>query len=216
MTVAESRRSPPWRSPLALLRRYPLTASVYVIVVSLGTWTVGRPDRHATLMRAFGISWADLAGMRLHRLATAVMIQSRPGLRSTIGLLLVVIPFAEWRLGPRRTAITLFIGDWVSTVSVLITLRLFAAMGSSAALTAAMTRDGGTSSGVHALAAATIVGIEQPKVRRYFAFVLAVEIVTMLVFMHRLYDAQHALAALTGWGLARIFRNRNRNRRQAR
>ena len=210
MTVAESRCSPPWRWPLALLRRYPVTAGVYAIVVALGVWTVGRPDRHAALLRVFGISWADLAGMRLYRLATAIMIQSRPGLRATIGLLLVVIPFAEWRLGPRRTAITLFIGDWVSTVSVLITLRLLAAMGSSAALTTAMTRDGGTSSAVHALAAATIVGIEQPKVRRCLAFVLTVEIVTMLVFMHRLYDAQHALAALTGWGLARIFRNRER------
>ena len=70
-----------------------------------------------------------------------LFVQTRPGLRGTVGLLLLVIPLAEWRLGPRRTAILFVLGDWASTIAVLIGLRLAAALGHSDAMRLALTRD---------------------------------------------------------------------------
>ena len=194
------------------LARFPVTVVVFVIVGILGFWTSGSAARQAQLMRSLGVNWNDLVALRWHRLITALFVQTRPGLRGTIGLLLLVIPVAEWRLGPRRTAILFILGDWASTVSVLVGLRLAAALGHSDAMRLAMTRDGGTSAAVHALAAAAVVGVRNPCVRWLLAILMTVEVVGLLIFTHRLFDVQHAISALVGLGAGHLFLRSDRHR----
>ncbi len=185
--------------------RYPLSICVVIVVLGLGLWTTGKPRRLADLKRTFGFGWSDLVSLRLYRLPTAIFIQTQPGVRGTIGLLLVVIPIAEWRLGSPRATIVLFLGDWVSTVSVLCGLRLFAAAGRPWAMLEAVARDGGTSSAVHALAAAAVLTIRTQCTRRILGAMIALEVVGLLALRPQLFDVQHGLAALTGWALGAYF-----------
>lgn len=191
--------------------RYPLSICVVIIVLGLGLWTTGEPRRLTDLKQMFGFGWSDLASLRLYRLPTAIFIQTQPGVRGTIGLLLVVIPVAEWRLGSRRATIVLFVGDWVSTVLVLCGLRLFASTGRPWAMLEAVARDGGTSSAVHALAAAAVVTIRTRCTRRILGAMIALEVVGLLALRPQVFDVQHGLAALTGWALGTYFLRSDRH-----
>ena len=195
------------------LARFPVTVVVFVVVGTLGFWTSGSAAHQARLINALGLNWHDLVTFRWHRLITALFVQTRPGLRGTVGLLLLVIPLAEWRLGPRRTAILFVLGDWASTIAVLVGLRLVAALGHSDAMRLALTRDGGTSAAVHALAAAAIVGVRDAHVRRVLATLMTAEVVGLLIFTHRLFDVQHAISALVGLAAGRLFLRSDRRRR---
>ncbi|MDQ3764337.1 MAG: hypothetical protein M3460_23015 [Actinomycetota bacterium] len=58
-----------------------------------------------------------------------------------IALLAVVLPLAEWRLGSRQTSWVFLLGDWASTIPVLLALKAAAAAGIAAAATAINQRD---------------------------------------------------------------------------
>ena len=192
-------------TPWHRLARYPLSICTVTIVGALGLWTTGRPHRVTDLKQMFGFGWSDLVSLRLYRLPTAIFIQTQPGVRGTIGLLLIIIPIAEWRLGSRLATNVLFLGDWVSTVLVLCGLRLFAATGRSWAMVEAVSRDGGTSSAVHALAAASVLTIRTKRTRQILGAMIALEVLGLLALRPQLYDVQHGLAALTGWALGSCF-----------
>ena len=192
-------------TPRSRIARYPLSICTITIVVALGLWTTGKPRRLTDLKQMFGFGWGDLVSIRLYRLPTAIFIQTQPGVRGTIGLLLIIIPIAEWRLGSRRATTVLFLGDWVSTVLVLFGLRLIAASGRSWAMVEAVSRDGGTSSAVHALAAASVLTICTKRTRRILGALIALEVLGLLALRPQLYDVQHGLSALTGWALGAYF-----------
>ena len=185
--------------------RYPLSTCVLLVVVGLGAWTTGRPQRLGELKRTFGFGWSDLVALRLYRLPTAIFIQTEPGIRGTVGLLLIFIPLAEWRLGSIRATIVLFLGDWISTVTVLCGLRLLAAAHRQWALVESVARDGGTSSAVHALAAAAILTIPAKRTRRVLGSLMVLEVVGLMIVRPELFDVQHGLASLAGWALGASF-----------
>ena len=180
-----------------------MTLVVYLIVFGLGAWNAGNPVRHTRLLEQLGLNWQDVVSGRIYRLVTAIFVQSAPGLRATIGLLLIVFPIAEWRLGSWKSTAVLFIGDWTSTIVVLVGLRLGAVSGFHGALTAAMTRDGGASSAAHAVAAAAAATVPLQRFRRLLVGAISGEIVLSALLGPHLFDVQHALSAVTGWLLVR-------------
>ena len=112
------------------------------------------PPLHAQLLHHFGLDWHQLATDQLWRLVTAPLLQTSVGFAwSNLLLLAVVVPLAEWRLGSRTTPLIFFGGEWLSTVPLLLGLRL-AATGNDQAAQLAATPDVGSSAGGWALAAA--------------------------------------------------------------
>lgn len=211
----DRRTSAPKTAGVSWSRRvaqYPLSTVVLFGVVALGVWTTGRPKRLQNLKQMFGFGWSDLVALRLYRLPTAIFIQTQPGIRGTIGLLLLVIPLAEWRLGSMRATIVLFVGDWVSTVAVLCGLRLLAATNRPWAMVEAVARDGGTSSAVHALAAAAILTMPVKRTRRMFGSLLAIEVIGLMIVTPELFGVQHGVASLAGWALGASFLRADRQR----
>lgn len=183
--------------------RFPMTLFVYLLVCGLGLWTAGNPVRHSRLREEFGLNWQDLTSGRVYRLVTSVFVQSAPGIRATIAALLIVFPIAEWRLGTRKSTAILFIGDWASTIMVLVATRIAASAGIAGAMTATMTRDGGTSSAAHALASAVCATVHDLRLRRLLVCVIGGEIAISTALGPHLFDAQHALSAVSGWLLVR-------------
>ena len=149
------------------------------------------------------MGWSDIASLRLYRLATAELIQGRPGIRATVGLLLFVIPVVEWNIGPRLTLTVMLLGDWMSTVPVLAGLRIVGGLGNTHAMTTALMRDGGTSSAVHALAAAATSKMSSRVARRSVIALVGVEIAVSTAIAPRLFDLQHAISAVAGLALGR-------------
>ena len=127
---------------------------------------------------------------------------------SNIALFLCVLPLAERRLGTRRTVIVFFLCDWASTVLALVGLRIAALLHDQDADRLLLMRDAGPSSGAWALA--IVVGGYLPS--RFARVATTSAIGTFLAFAlvvhHRLFDVQHALAALAGLIALQIFNRR--------
>ena len=102
---------------LAFARRFPVTLSIGLVVCWIMAATRLDPSFHHVLERHLGLSFLDLQHLQLWRLPTAELIQTRAGFRwANIALLSVSLPFAEWRLGSRRSIVTFFLCDWVSSL----------------------------------------------------------------------------------------------------
>jgi hypothetical protein len=169
------------------------------------------PEAHQLLVRQLGLRWADLLHLQFWRLATSQLLQTKPGLAwGNIALLLPVLPLAERRLGSRRAVVVFFLGDWLSTVPVLVGLRVLAALGDGTAERTLRLRDGGSSSGAWALATAVAIGL--PKGRWHMAaiaFVVGFNAIAAAV-QHEVVDVQHALAIVAAVVLTRVLDRRNR------
>lgn len=198
------------RSPLvragAVARRFPVTTAVTAFVVWLMAATAVDPDLHGQLLRQYGIRWADLVHLQLWRLPTSQLLQTRPGWVTTNLLLLAAsLPLGEWRLGSARTAAVLALADWSSTVAVLVGLRLAAALGDAGAAHLIAARDAGSSSALYAVAAATAASLPGRRSRLAAGGALALWLGTELAVHHRLFDLQHAAAALAAVALCYFF-----------
>lgn len=208
------------RSPLvraaAVARRFPVTTAVTAFVVWLMAATAVDPRLHGQLMRQYGISWGDLVRLQLWRLPTSQLLQTRPGWVTTNLLLLAAfLPLAEWRLRSARTVAVLALADWASTLSVLAGLRLAAALGDPGAAHLIAARDAGTSSALYAVAAATATSLPAGRARLAARGGLALWLGTALVVYHRLFDVQHAAAALAAVALGAWWDRRDRARAAA-
>ncbi|MEV4512634.1 phosphatidylglycerol lysyltransferase domain-containing protein [Dactylosporangium sp. NPDC049525] len=198
--VARAGELPDPRSPLgrltALLRRFPVTVAFFLLQAWIMTATAAGPVLHAQLIRHFGLAWPDLVHGQFWRLVSAPLIQTGPGwVWSNIMLIIAFVPAAEWRLGSRRALITFFCGDLAATVSVLLTLRLTAAAGSTAAAQAILARDAGSSAGCWALAAALAWSL--PGQARTVAVTAVLVVLGAETVAHqRLFDFQHLAAAV--------------------
>jgi hypothetical protein len=109
-------------------------------------------------------------------------------------LAVVVPPLAEWRLGSRTTPLIFFGGDWLSTVPILLGLRL-AAAGSGHAAELAATPDVGSSAGGWALAAALAWSSPPGRWRRLAVAAVLGGLTIVAVTYHRLFDIQHLTSA---------------------
>ncbi|MEZ5412416.1 MAG: flippase-like domain-containing protein [Acidimicrobiales bacterium] len=212
--IARAGELPDPRSPLtrvaAVARRFPVTTAVTALVTWLMAATAFDPRLHGQLLRQYGISWGDLTRLQLWRLPTSQLLQTRPGWVGTNLLLLVAfLPLAEWRLGSARTAAVLAVADWSSTLSVLAGLRLAAALGDAGAAHLIAARDAGTSSALYAAAAATAASLPRGRARLAAGGGLALWLGTQLVVHHRLFDVQHAAAALAAVAVWLWWRRRD-------
>ncbi len=190
-----------------LTARWPVAISTSALVLTLGLIFARTPDQHEHVLNTLGLAWPDLVHAP-YRLATALFVQTQPGIRPTIGLLLVVVPVAEWRLGSRRTLLTMFGGDWTATLLSLVALRIAAASNSAWAHTALSRRDGGISAATHALLAAVVFSARPSRWRTLGIAVIGAWILQRLVFGHQVFDAQHAIASVVGAVLGWRFRGR--------
>ena len=198
------------------LQRFPFSAALIGVVVWLMSVTAIDAGSYRPMLRNLGLRWDDLLHLQLWRLATSQLIQHRPGLVwSIVALALVAAPIAEWRIGTRRSIVTFFICDWVSTITVLVGARLFQASSHAAALSVA-TRDAGSSSGGWALAVVTACSLRSRRWRAIALVAMVGFLLIALVTERRLFDIQHfvsAMAALCcgGWW----FRARHSSRAPA-
>lgn len=200
----------PWARVGAFVRRFPFATAVTTVVVWLMAATAADRALHRQLIRHFGLAWGDLGHLQLWRLPTAQFVQTRPGFVWTNLILAVVLFLAEWRLASRRTIAVFFLGDWISTLLVLVGVRIAAAAGSMTAARILVERDTGLSSGLWALAAAVAVTASNRRVRTVLGALVALDLVGSAVIAHRLFDVQHLVAALVGAALAIVPRDGGR------
>lgn len=145
-----------WTEHIAgVARRSPFATVLFAGEALSMIATAARPGWHRWLLRWFGLSWPDLAGGEVWRVATSTLLQPRAGIVLGNLALLALVAVAERFLRTRRTALVFFLSDWVSSIAVLVGLRVASGLGSEPARRALAVRDGGTSSGTWALLAAT-------------------------------------------------------------
>jgi hypothetical protein len=189
-----------------LVRKFPVTLAIGGLIIWLMVVTAISKASYTGILRHFGLGWHDLAHLQLWRLPTSQVVQDRPGfVWSNVALCLIALPVAEWTVKSRRTVLTFFIGDWVSTIPVLIGARLAAASGVASALDVIRTRDSGPSSGAWALVVTIGMELNNRAARRAVIGASFVFLIGALFVHHRLFDVQHLVAAtvatLFAWGL---------------
>jgi phosphatidylglycerol lysyltransferase len=200
LAVARAGELPDPRSPLArvlaVLHRFPVSAAFGTLQLWIMAGTALDPRLHTMLLRHFGLAWRDLARGQVWRLVTGPLIQAAPGfVWSNLLLLVVIMPVAEWRLGSRRVPVIFLIGDWISTLPVLIALRLAAAAGIGGAAAIMATRDAGSSSGAWALAAAVLCTLPSGRIRHTALAAMLTGMAVVLAIYRRMFDLQHLLSA---------------------
>lgn len=191
----------PWARAAPVARRAPFTLALFGVVLWFMAVTAAEPRVHEQLVRHFGLAWRDLLHLQWWRLGTSPLVQTSAGfVWGNVALLVVLLPLAEWRLGSRRSIVVFALGDWLSTVPVLVGVRVAAALGSGDATRVLAERDGGSSSGAWALAAALTWSIPGARRRRWIAVgaVLGYQLV-LLAVRRDLVDLQHAGAVVAGW-----------------
>jgi hypothetical protein len=182
-----------------------LRFTLLIGAVALGIQlTLADPAVHARAVKTLGTNWHTLATGQLWRLVTGVLTEDKPGLRWSILFPFVWVGVAEWSLGWRRTAVVFFISDWLSTVPVLIVLRL-ASTHSLWSAQEILTFDCGSSSAIFGVIAAFCATRRGPNA--WIAPVLLVQMmITMLLTDHRLADVQHLVAIGIGLVLGLVIR----------
>lgn len=213
--VARAGELPDPRSPAAkavrVLRQFPFSAATMFVVTWLMAVTALDEGTYRHLVRHFALGWNDLLHLQLWRQPTAQLLQTRPGwVFSNLLLLVAVLPLAERRLGSLRTIVLFFGGDALSTIPVLVGLRLATALGSEPAAHALARRDGGLSSGAWVLAAALAWTMPKGRLRNAVLAGEGLVLVGLVAFRHRLFDLQHLVAALAGIGLIAVLNRRRR------
>ncbi|MEO6629918.1 MAG: phosphatidylglycerol lysyltransferase domain-containing protein, partial [Aquihabitans sp.] len=140
---------------LRFVRRWRVTLVLGGVVGWLMILTTIDPNQQIAFERSFGLAWADLVHLQLWRIFTAPLVQTHAGIIWSIVLLVfLIVPVAERRLGTRLTVMVFFLGDALSTIPILVALRVAGGLGNEHALANSMVRDSGSSSGSWALAAA--------------------------------------------------------------
>lgn len=172
-----------------------------VVTLAFETATHFRPGLYPSLQRHFALSWDSLEEFQFHRILLSAFIQTSAGYSTTIfGLTSVIVPGYEFREGTRRALTLFFLGDWLSTLSVLVVLKVAGDLGNGTAARLASEPDSGSSAGGFACLGALILGLP-PRYRLVAIAALAGFFAVRFTFWHRLFDFQHALASLVGMAL---------------
>jgi phosphatidylglycerol lysyltransferase len=200
LAVMRAGELPDPRSKLARVaqvgRRLPATLTLGALVVWFMAVTNNDEQDHRDLLRNIGLSWRDLTHFQLWRLPTAQLVETSAGfVWSNIALFICVLPLAEWVFGTRRTVLVFFLGDWFSTLSVLVVLRIASVWNHHAAVLLQL-RDGGPSSGAWALAVTLAFAVTDRTTRIAVVTGVLAFLSFALVVHDRLFDVQHFLAAM--------------------
>ena len=188
-----------------VVRTYPFSVALAALVTWFMTATAVSRGTFTALLRRFGLAWRDLLHLELWRLPTSQLLQPHPGFVWTnVVLIVALVPWAERRLGTWRTAATFFFGDWISTILVLIGIRLSSGLGYAHAHELLRVRDSGASSGTWALAAAIAWTLPRGRVRTTAVVGVFTVLAGALVVDHRLFDLQHLLAAVGAIALVEV------------
>ncbi len=181
-----------------LSRKFPITVAFVSLQLWLMTATAVHPEIQHELLRSIGLNWPSLVHGELWRLFTSPLIQVDAGFVWANLLLLFLVPIAEWRLKAQRFALIYFLGDMISTLIVLVGVRITSGVDDEIL----HSFDGGTSSGSIAVTAAALTTIPNARVR--WACLAAGFVVLLLfaLFDTQLFDLQHLLAGVVAIGLA--------------
>jgi hypothetical protein len=174
--------------------------SAFLIVTTLAVETATHFDRALfdTLQAQFALDWEALERFQFYRLATSPFLQTSPGYSQTIiGLTAFTLPIFELRTSTLRTTLTFLAGDWLSTVPILVALKLAGLAGNDVAARLASQPDSGSSSGGFACLGALCLSLPF-RLRLAGLGGLAAFFAIRLAYWHRLFDFQHALATLLG------------------
>ncbi len=176
------------------------------------------PDALPALKDRLALTWPSLTNFQWYRLLTSPFIPANSGFAAAgVGISVLSVPLAEWSLGTRRVVVAFFAGDWLSTLPALVALRIAAGEGSEHARRLLAEPDSGSSSGSLACLAALVIAL--PRWPRLVSAVVFIAILAgRMVWWHRLYDFQHAAAAVAAATIALAttrMRNRGLTRRAA-
>lgn len=192
---------------MGLVRRLRFTLLIGTVVVGLQVLSRDAA-RHRRLVRAMGLNWPNLAAGRVWRLATGLLVEDQVGLRWSILVPFLWVGVAEWFLGWRRTALTFFATDWVSSVIVLVGLRIHAPHSAWSAREL-IRLDTGTSAAIYGTLAA-LCASRRGDQRWLSTLVLTQGMFTIWLTNRRLFDVQHLLAIAVGIALGVWFGRRPR------
>jgi hypothetical protein len=184
--------------------RFTLLIGVVVLAIQL---SLSSPSTHARAVRALGTNWHTLASGRVWRLVTGVLTEDQPGVRWSILIPFFWVGVAEWYLGWRRTAIVFFVSDWLSTIPVLVVLRLASTHSVWSAQEIAQF-DCGSSSAIFGTLAAFCATRRGPNAWIAPA-ILVQSMITIWLTNHRLSDVQHLVAIGIGLALGLMMRRRS-------
>lgn len=188
-----------------LARRLPATLTLGGFILWLMAATAIDPAFHQQVVDGFGLSWPDLFDLDIWRVFASALVQTDPGFVGGNALMVVaVMPVVEWLFGTRRTLLTFWLGNLITTIPVLFALRALGEIGDIDALDFAYSRDAGSSAGLWALAGTLITRLNGR--RRQFAAlaaVLAVHLVLALATAE-VSNYQHLVATAVGFGLGLI------------
>lgn len=183
------------------------------IVFNVGLSTQHMTNQeHLALMSRIGTNVSDFNAPHLLTMPIATFVQSSPGVKWHM-LLLVAVPlaFLEWLVGGRWAATIFLLSDWISEPMTSFALWAFARAGSSTASRILGTVDTGSSAAAHgAIGAICVLAAGRWRVLS-LAALFSFELAAMSV---RRFDVAvaHLLASLVGIGIAAIFL-RNTGRR---
>lgn len=193
------------RGVTALVLRLRFTLLIGAVVLAL-QFSFSGTRIHGRAVRALGTNWHTLATGHVWRLVTGVLTQDQPGVRWSILIPFLWVGVAEWSLGWRRTAMAFFLCDWLSTVPVLVVLRV-AASHSLWAAQQIVRFDCGSSSAIFGTLAAFCASRRGPNAW-VAPVLLAQTMVTIWLTNHRLSDVQHLAAIAVGLMLGLVIRLR--------
>jgi hypothetical protein len=149
---------------VATIRSFPTTLGLTGIVLLVGILTARHTAaRHEAMLGRFGL---DLDLLRLHHLWTlpiATFVQSSPGVRWHM-LLLVAASLAllEYRAGSLRALITFLVAHWISSPLTVVVLSGLARGGSERALHTLHRPDAGSSAAAHGALATALALLPTP------------------------------------------------------
>ena len=195
-----------WRQVAQPLLRLRFTLLIGVVVLTIQL-SLSSPATHARAVRTLGTNWHTLVTGHVWRLVTGVLTEDQPGLRWSILIPFIWVGVAEWYLGWRRTSVVFFLSDWLSTIPVLIVLRIASAHSLWSA--GEIVRfDCGSSSAIFGTLAAFCASRRGPN--WWIAPALLVQsMVTIWLTNHRLSDVQHLVAIGVGLAFGVIIRQRS-------
>ena len=180
-----------WSRAVGVIVRLRFTILVGAVVLAIQL-ALADPTTHTKALRRLGTNWHTLTSGQLWRLVTGILTEDQPGLRWSILIPFIWVGVAEWHLGWRHVAIIFVISDWLSTVPVLVVLRLAATHSAWSAQEIARF-DCGSSSAIFGTLAAFCASRRGPNA--WLAPVLLVQTMgTIWLTNHRLSDVQHLVA----------------------
>lgn len=188
-----------------MIRRWGAATVLVAMVMLPMALTVGEARRHERWRAHLGSSWVLLRHGEVWRLGTSSFVQGSHGFVAGIVVLLAFVPLAAWRLGSRVAVAAFLLGDWVSTLLVLLGARLLAAAGSSTAQHVLGHLDSGASAACYACAGAVAWSLPHGRFRRLAAVALVADLAIEGAVTHMLAEIQHPVAVLVGIAVAMLL-----------